>query len=184
MSSKHVCLVPNEWGTYYASDTLEVILKKEISCNQITKKVEGIGINVEGVTAHLRYHKEQPWMRKDQDKRTWPNHREYFGVYLSCNDCREPLIYLLPREWLAISWNELSYVLFNEISSEYRKYKTINGMQINIEGVKAYLLHNNEEFWLRKCQDPRDKPDPKEYYSVFMPCIYCTDPNKPLYRRN
>ncbi|AEE09574.1 conserved hypothetical protein [Cotesia vestalis bracovirus] len=88
--SKHVCLVPNEWSKYYSQDVLEVILKKDMSCDSISKKVEGAKINVNGTTAQLRYHGEQPWMRKDQDKRTFPNPREYFGVYMSCNDCRKP----------------------------------------------------------------------------------------------
>lgn len=93
MSNKHVCLVPNEWGKkYYTPDVLEVILKKEVTCEQITKKIEGVGIRVEGVTAHLRYNGPQPWMRKDNDKKSWPSPKEYFGVYMSCNDCREPSV--------------------------------------------------------------------------------------------
>ncbi|CAG18433.1 unnamed protein product [Bracoviriform congregatae] len=89
--SKHVCLVPKEWSNkYYSQDVLETVLKKDISCYSITKKVEGAKINVNGTTAQLRYHGDQPWMRKEQDKRTFPNPREYFGVYMSCNDCRKP----------------------------------------------------------------------------------------------
>lgn len=88
--SKHVCLVPNEWSKYYSQNVLEVIIKKDMSCDSISKKVEGTKINVNGVTAQLRYHGNQPWLRKEQDKRTFPNPKEYFGVYMSCNDCRKP----------------------------------------------------------------------------------------------
>ncbi|AGO14378.1 BV6 family protein [Diolcogaster facetosa bracovirus] len=88
--SKHICLVPNEWSKYYSQDVLEVILKKDLSCDSISKKVEGAKININGTTVQLRYHGDQPWLRKDQDKRTFPNPRKYFGVYMSCNDCRKP----------------------------------------------------------------------------------------------
>lgn len=84
-------------------------------------------------------------------------------------------VYLVPREWLEISRESLSYILFNQISSHYYKYKTIDGIKINIQGVTTYLQYCNEEFWLRKCQDQRSKPDIKEYYPIYMPCIYCTE---------
>ncbi len=90
--SKHICLVPNEWSKYYSQDVLEVILKKDLSCDSISKKVEGAKININGTTVQLRYHGDQPWLRKDQDKRTFPNPRKYFGVYMSCNDCRKPYV--------------------------------------------------------------------------------------------
>lgn len=89
---KHICLVPNEWSEYYSQDVLEVILKKDMSCDSISKKVKGVKIKVNGTTAKLRYYGNQPWMRKVQDKRSCPDTREYFGVYMSCNDCRKPYV--------------------------------------------------------------------------------------------
>lgn len=85
--SKHICLVPNEWGRSFTSGTIEVILKKKITCGQITQKVGGVGINLNGVKTRLDYWDEQPWMRNVGDKKTWPDPEKYFGVYMSCKNC-------------------------------------------------------------------------------------------------
>lgn len=84
--SKHKCLVPYEWHNYYRSSIIEVILKKDITCDLISNKVTGIGINVNSVTAHLHYWCDFVWMKKDTDKNSWPDPNEYFGLYLHC-DC-------------------------------------------------------------------------------------------------
>nr|AOH69161.1 hypothetical protein A6F54_93 [Microplitis mediator bracovirus] len=89
MSFRHVFLVPNEWGKYHSSRSLEAILKRKISCDHLAKKIEGTAIKVEGVTARLRYHDQEPWMRKDQDEKYCPHPREYFGIYVSCDDVRK-----------------------------------------------------------------------------------------------
>nr|ACE75422.1 conserved hypothetical protein [Glyptapanteles indiensis] len=149
--SKHVCLVPNEWSKYYSQNVLEVIIKKDMSCDSISKKVEGTKINVNGVTAQLRYHGNQPWLRKEQDKRTFPNPKEYFGVYMSCNDCRKPtfmfimahqLVCWVPREWLASSWNSLQVVLFEEMSLQFYNHGTIEGTAIRVGNTTAYLRYH------------------------------------------
>ncbi len=38
--SKHACVVPNEWSKYYSQDVLEVIIKKDMYCDSISKKVK------------------------------------------------------------------------------------------------------------------------------------------------
>ncbi|CAD6243641.1 GSCOCT00014185001.2-RA-CDS [Cotesia congregata] len=85
--SKHRCLVPYEWDHYYKSSTIEVILKKEITCDQIVKKITGIGIRVNYVTAHLHYWGDLPWMKKDKDKKGFPDPNDYFSVYIYCDNC-------------------------------------------------------------------------------------------------
>ncbi|KAG8039441.1 hypothetical protein G9C98_008084 [Cotesia typhae] len=86
---KHMCLVPYEWNHYYESSAIEVILKKEITCDQIFKKVTGIGIRVNSVTAHLHYWGDLPWMKKEKDRRYFPNPNEYFSVYMYCDSCED-----------------------------------------------------------------------------------------------
>ncbi|CAD6243504.1 GSCOCT00014192001.2-RA-CDS [Cotesia congregata] len=84
--SKYKCLVPYEWHNYYQSSIIEVILKKEITCDHISKKVTGIAIKVNSVTAHLNYWRDFVWMKRDKDKNSWPHKNEYFGLYMHC-DC-------------------------------------------------------------------------------------------------
>ncbi|AEE09569.1 conserved hypothetical protein [Cotesia vestalis bracovirus] len=86
---KHMCLVPYEWDHYYKSSTIEVILKKEITCDLIFKKVTGIGIRVNCVTAHLHYWGNLPWMKKEKDEKDFPHPNEYFNVYIYCDYCED-----------------------------------------------------------------------------------------------
>lgn len=90
MSSKHLFIVPNEWGRGdYTPDILEFILKTEISREQIIMRVEGIKVDIEGVTGCLRYYNQHPWMRKKQDNNSRPSFKEYFKVNISYNDNSE-----------------------------------------------------------------------------------------------
>ncbi|KAG8039936.1 hypothetical protein G9C98_004545, partial [Cotesia typhae] len=82
--SKYKCLVPYEWHNYYRSSIIEVILRKDITCDHISNKVTGIGIKVNSVIAHLHYWCDFVWMKKDTDKKSWRDPNEYFGLYLHC----------------------------------------------------------------------------------------------------
>lgn len=82
-------LVPYEWDHYYKSSTIEVILKKEITCDQIFKKVTGIGIRVNCVTVHLHYWGNLLWMKKEKDEKDFPHPNEYFSVYIYYDYCED-----------------------------------------------------------------------------------------------
>nr|ACE75404.1 conserved hypothetical protein [Glyptapanteles indiensis] len=202
--SKHMCLVPYEWDHYYKSSIIEVILKKEITCDQISKKITGIGINVNGVTAHLHYWGELPWMKKKIDKKDWPNPNEYFSICMSCDNCRilrsvhcnaqqvtrsisvyERIIEKamshphqvpcwIPREWLAFPWDALRVTISMEISQYYLRYGRPEGSAVRINGTTARLQVYNQTFWMRNDLDLQARPNLKSYYSFLIPCIYCS----------
>ncbi|XP_057321889.1 uncharacterized protein LOC130665485 [Microplitis mediator] len=199
MSSKHLFFVPIEWGKGdYTPEILEFILKAEISREQIIMRVQGIKVNIEGVTARLRYHNLQPWMRKDQDNNSRPNSNEYFGLNISYDDNTKTVdshtllrdlqgssffdatshryLYLVPREWLALPWVALESTLHEEISSYYSKHGKLEGAAIRVRNVTAFLQCYNGHFWMRKYQDQRDKPHLTEYLAILLPCIDCSPP--------
>lgn len=57
----------------------------------------------------------------------------------------------------------------------YVKYGKVEGSAIRINGITARLQIHDQSFWMKNDSDLETKPDLKEYYAIFIPCIYCNN---------
>lgn len=80
-------------------------------------------------------------------------------------------IYVVPREWQAL--NHVECAIWKLHSDHYRTNQRTEGFRVYADGVSSRLEKYSNNLWLRKAYDYAEKPDPKQYYSIFVACIYC-----------
>nr|AOH69159.1 hypothetical protein A6F54_91 [Microplitis mediator bracovirus] len=83
---------------------------------------------------------------------------------------------LVPRQWGAISTDHLEKVINQEMAFYYYNFNQIEGLTLRTEGVTATMKTYNNHGWMRKSDDIRNQPHPKEYFPVYVPCIFCSEP--------
>ncbi|KAG6558537.1 orph-R1 [Microplitis demolitor] len=82
---------------------------------------------------------------------------------------------LVPRPWGAISTDYLEKVLNQEMAFHYYNFNRIEGLTLRAEGVTAIMKIHDNHGWMCKSDDLKIKPHPKEYFPVYVPCIFCSE---------
>lgn len=82
-------------------------------------------------------------------------------------------LFFVPKEWEGYPSQTLDCVMYSSLKDYYRRYETIKGASVTMNGVPATAVPFMDYFWMRKEVDSSGRPSPAEYSVALIDNYQC-----------